>query len=69
MAGKYTAETVKNIKNSEIVKELLEAQQHNIATGNPDVGLISTEITARLKEIEGGKEPSHIQGGWKDKQG
>lgn len=76
--GKYTTETVKSIPNNEIAKELLVAQQENIAKANPDVQLISTEIQRRLDTItelieENARlkatqtEPgSGGQGGWKD---
>jgi len=48
--AKYTKDTVQAIPDSDIAKELLAAQQENIATGNPDVQLITDEIGRRIAE-------------------
>lgn len=76
--GKYTTETVRTIPNNEIAKELLVAQQENIAKANPDVQLIIDEIARRLNTItELTEENARLKaaqtepasggkGGWKD---
>ena len=46
--AKYTKETVQAIPDTDIAKELLIAQQENIARANADVQLILDEITRRL---------------------
>lgn len=46
--AKYTDASVRDIPGNEIAKELLTAQQENIARPNPDVPKISNEISRRL---------------------
>lgn len=46
--AKYNKETVQAIPDTDIAKELLIAQQENIAKANADVQLILDEITRRL---------------------
>ena len=75
--AKYTKDTVQAIPDSDIAKELLAAQQENIATGNPDVHLITLEIGRRLslaaelaaENLRLKESTSTVptgQGGWKD---
>lgn len=49
--NKYTPDTVKNIPDHKLGEELLESQKENIASANPDVALILTEITHRFAQL------------------